>query len=127
MYILQRPDTSAAQAYMPALPAARLIKTACCFWGRRQEFFMKTKMLILLVASAATLSGCMVYPRHGYGHRGEAGPTYIYSEGEGRHDDSDKRRGHRRHHDGDHGERRDRDRDGTPDRYDRAPHNPNFR
>lgn len=86
---------------------------------------MNTKMLILLVVSAATLSGCMVYPRHGYGgHRGEAGPTYIYNDGDNRHGDSDKRRGHRRHHDG---ERRDRDRDGTPDRYDRAPHHPNFR
>lgn len=80
---------------------------------------MKTKMLILLVVSAASLSGCMVYPRHGYG-----GPTYIYSDGEGRRDDSDNRHGHRRHHDG---ERRDRDGDGTPDRYDRAPDNPRFR
>lgn len=86
---------------------------------------MKTKMLILLVVSAASLAGCMVYPGYGYGHghggyRGDAGTTYIYGDGGGRRDESD----HRRHSDG---ERHDRDGDGTPDHRDRAPDNPRFR
>ncbi len=64
---------------------------------------MKTKMLILLAVSAVTLSGCMVYPGYGHGrggNRGDAGPTYIYSDGAGRRDDSDNRGEHRRHSDG---------------------------
>lgn len=73
---------------------------------------MKTKMLILLVVSAASLSGCMVYPRHGYGgHRGDG-----YGDGGGQ-----------RHRSDDHGGRRDRDGDGTRNRYDRAPNNPYVR
>ena len=71
---------------------------------------MKTKILLLLVVSAASLSGCMVYPRHGYGgHRGD---------GDG---------GGQRHRSDDHGSRRDRDGDGTRNRYDRAPNNPYVR
>ena len=71
---------------------------------------MKTKMLILLVVSAASLAGCMVYPGYGYGHghggyRGDAGPTYIYGDGGGRRDESDNRGEHRHRSDGEHGDR----------------------
>ena len=73
---------------------------------------MKTKMLLLLVVSAASLSGCMVYPRYGHGAHREAGPTYIYGDGGNR---------------GGHQHRSDRDGDGTPNRSDREPNNPRAR
>jgi hypothetical protein len=69
---------------------------------------MKTKMLILLVVSAASLSGCMVYPGYGHGHggsRGDSGPTYIYGDSAGRRDESDNRGEHRRRSDDEHGDR----------------------
>ena len=57
---------------------------------------MKTKMLILFAVSAASLSGCMVYPGHGHGgYRTETGPTYIYGDRAGRRDESDHRGEHR--------------------------------
>lgn len=78
---------------------------------------MKTKMLILLVASAATLSGCMVYPRHSYSDsRGG------YDNGGGNQNSSSHDAGSRRGH-----RDRDRDGDGTRNRYDRAPNNPRIR
>ncbi|MCX7256480.1 MAG: hypothetical protein NTZ64_07005 [Polaromonas sp.] len=67
---------------------------------------MKTKMLILLVVSAASLAGCMVYPRYGHGgYRGDGGPTYIYRDGGDRRDESDHRGEYRRRSDGEHGDR----------------------
>ena len=68
---------------------------------------MKTKMLFLLVLSAASVSGCMVYPGYGYGHggyRGDAGSTSVYGDGGGHRDESDNR-GDRRHSDDERGDR----------------------
>lgn len=76
---------------------------------------MTTKMLVILAISAASLSGCIMYPRHGhgYGESRNTDTTYIYDNrgnrqnGSGR--DSSDYRGHR------HGEGGD----GWRNRYDR--------
>lgn len=93
---------------------------------------MKTKMFLLLVATAG-LSGCAVYPvpaYDGYGYA-DPGPTYvtppvvIYGSGVYRHSSPSYgpayQRGYR-HHPGQ--GPRDRDGDGVRNRHDRDPNNP---
>jgi len=101
---------------------------------------MKIKMLVLLV-DAAGLSGCAVYPAPYETYDPDpayvtAPPVYIYGSGTYRSSGpryAPAHPGNYRPHPGHHGpregmrSRRDRDRDGVPDRHDRRPGNPHVR